>query len=762
MKSYGISASCFATSCACRRIVRTFARLAVAGLGAWALSASLARGEIPGNDLRADGAVPHWLLLGPFPNARTEDPAPPEHVTRQGFQADYLQALGGEPTAVLAADTTVASAAGPGGTVRAFTAAPDGQGVIDFQRLFPDQPEAVVYAFCQLRSEAAQPVHLFVGHDDCAKVWLNGELIHRAWRDDGHGFVRREHHFTGQLQPGLNRLLVKVENRGYAWCLQVEAFSAAAAAPVLDEIERARAARAALTALQNCRPQPAEAWGYVIPPGAFPSIVWSDPAAIRQTLGDFPLAVQWYNARLQPVERATEPGRYLGAVSGTAGDGRKVRRMVTVFCSDPRWMPWLETVRAYLTYPEHSGFDREAYEESRENVAPALGGFLLSRLAREETGAIIGAYWQELRADQELRSYETPDVVNADIQVALKRKLLGVDFPALAAPLRRTVPARVLHAGSAAEAGVTVDAADRLRAACRDWAEQGGEPFNVLVARHGVIVLHEAFGDCTVDQKHSVASITKAVAGLMFARFADQGLIGIDDPVGRYLPDFPVKGPKVLTMRQLFTHTCGLAGHGEWGGLGNVWLDNVVALSLDQLPVGEAHVYNGMGYDLAGKVMEIVAGQGIQRVIQEQLWLPLGIKGSSLSDLGYSATLNAEDIAKLGQLVLNQGSYGDLEYFRPETCARLLPVEVSRFYPGVTQEWGIGLAYRRTDRIRGNAHSGYILSKDIIGHGSATSCLFLIDLEHDLVIAQSRRQGGRDYDRHLRNFLETVAAVLSP
>ena len=273
------------------------------------------------------------------------------------------------------------------------------------------------------------------------------------------------------------------------------------------------------------------------------------------------------------------------------------------------------------------------------------------------------------------------------------------------------------------------------------------------------IVLHEAFGPCRLDQKFDVASITKSVAGLTFARFMDQGLIGLDEPVGRFLPDFPTEGPRALTMRHLFTHTSGLEGHGNWGGIGNAWMDNVVALVLGKLSVGQAHKYNGDGYNLAGKVMEMVGGFSIQRLIQEQLWLPLGIEGSYLSDLGSSARLSSKDLARMGQLILNHGSYGGLQFFSPETCEALLPRDLSQYFPGVEVEWGIGLAFRRTE-VEGESDA-YILSRDLVGHGSGSKCTMLVDLEHDLVIAQARRTGGRDFDMHYRKLLQAVEANLA-
>jgi len=37
---------------------------------------------------------------------------------------------------------------------------------------------------------------------------------------------------------------------------------------------------------------------------------------------------------------------------------------------------------------------------------------------------------------------------------------------------------------------------EKLRAVCEQWYQESGEPFIALVARHGVVVIHEPFGAC--------------------------------------------------------------------------------------------------------------------------------------------------------------------------------------------------------------------------------------------------------------------------
>ena len=49
-----------------------------------------------------------------------------------------------------------------------------------------------------------------------------------------------------------------------------------------------------------------------------------------------------------------------------------------------------------------------------------------------------------------------------------------------------------------------------------------------------------------------------------------------------------------------------------------------------------------------------------------------------------------------------------------------------------------------------------ILSKNIVGHGSATSAILRVDLDNDMVIAQTRRNGGKVYNKNLTKLLIAI------
>jgi len=136
---------------------------------------------------------------------------------------------------------------------------------------------------------------------------------------------------------------------------------------------------------------------------------------------------------------------------------------------------------------------------------------------------------------------------------------------------------------------------------------------------------------------------------MLIARFIDQGLLQLDDAVGKHLPDWPKTGPKAVTIRQCYTHTSGLEALGDVNTDGP-WLDNPLLNALDIIEPGKQFEYSGLGYNLAGKIMETLSGESVPRLVYEQIFEPIGGTPIGPPILGYSVQSTAIDLARLGQL----------------------------------------------------------------------------------------------------------------
>src|SRR5205823_6585559 len=103
-------------------------------------------------------------------------------------------------------------------------------------------------------------------------------------------------------------------------------------------------------------------------------------------------------------------------------------------------------------------------------------------------------------------------------------------------------------------------------------------------------------------------------------------------------------------------------------------LEEVIADLAPTLRSGSKHEYQGMGHALASKIMENISGEALPYLYRNHLFLPLGCKRMRADRSSFASWGTADELARIGQMVLNGGSYGDRRFFGPATLAKMLPV----------------------------------------------------------------------------------------
>ena len=142
--------------------------------------------------------------------------------------------------------------------------------------------------------------------------------------------------------------------------------------------------------------------------------------------------------------------------------------------------------------------------------------------------------------------------------------------------------------------------------------------------------------EMTPDTLFLTGSITKVWTTTLLMSLVEQGLVDLDAPVKRYLPDLVLGEPgaaDALLVRHLVTHSSGLdaaiflAEVGE----GDEAIANLVALLRDKgqlFEPGEYFSYNNAGFVLAGRIIEVVTGEGYSTAMRQRLFAPLGLERS--------------------------------------------------------------------------------------------------------------------------------------
>jgi CubicO group peptidase (beta-lactamase class C family) len=518
----------------------------------------------------------------------------------------------------------------------------------------------------------------------------------------------------------------------------------------------------------------AKTGGWIFKPGETPRILWRDIETVRRLGCTEPLRVRWFNAELNESTEPDAPGRWLAWIEGTAPNGTPLRRLRTFYALPEQLptsiMPNLTVALPSLSSPQMPAVVREHEAE----IVRLANDALVQTVMGNEQGAILIAGLTEIESRGRPATYiESTNVRSDDVDLSLKLKLQGLDdkLRALHPPRHLDPPAPSLREGSSEEAGVTSDAKAKIDSLCHAWAEDSGEPFVTLVARRGVIITHEAFGvdnqgqPIDRDYRCWVASITKTVTAILFSQFLDQGHLDLDDSLATVFPDYQNHESHTPTFRQCFTHTSGLSGHGEIGDMHTAHLENIVLNGIDVNEPGVKYAYCGLGYELVAKAMEIVTGKSAARIYNEHLFQPLGLGDVRMGNASSSGEFTAKELGILAQWMVNQGSYGDRQFIRPETFARLLPQPLLISDSSYTAEEGIGIHHQR--HLKPGAPQGSKNDEDLLfgpntlGHGSFSGCVFLIDPDSELVVVQVRKQSGLRSADWSPKFFQTIASVLS-
>lgn len=176
--------------------------------------------------------------------------------------------------------------------------------------------------------------------------------------------------------------------------------------------------------------------------------------------------------------------------------------------------------------------------------------------------------------------------------------------------------------------------------------DSGKIPGAVVVIKKGEqVLLQKAYGyarKVDFDQKplpvpektslqhlYDIASLTKVIGTTTsIMLLVDQGLIRVDDPVGKYIEAFQAPDKKAITIRHLLTHTAGLY---EWYPMYYRASNKQECYRLIgelplRFPVGAQRRYSDLGFVLLGQIIETVSGLPLERFVEENIFKPLGME----------------------------------------------------------------------------------------------------------------------------------------
>jgi CubicO group peptidase (beta-lactamase class C family) len=173
----------------------------------------------------------------------------------------------------------------------------------------------------------------------------------------------------------------------------------------------------------------------------------------------------------------------------------------------------------------------------------------------------------------------------------------------------------------------------------------------VLLAKDGVPIVKGAYGVANkdfnvpnqLDTKFNLGSMNKMFTAVAIAQLVERGKLSFDDPLSKFLPDFPDKtSAEKIKIKHLLTHTAGLGGY-----FTKPWSESSRALyrTVDDMmkraaadekllfEPGTRWRYSNTGMLVLGKVIEKVTGQTYYDYLRDNITKPAGMNNTDCYEL---------------------------------------------------------------------------------------------------------------------------------
>ncbi len=316
----------------------------------------------------------------------------------------------------------------------------------------------------------------------------------------------------------------------------------------------------------------------------------------------------------------------------------------------------------------------------------------------------------------------------------------------------------------------------------------------LLVARKGKVVLHEALGlrnkehklPMEKDTMFRMASNTKPVVATAISMLVEEGKLGYNDNVRKYISSFDNYRSGFIKIRHLLTHTSGfrirslfvnplMEKSEQHPDAPNLQLEvaRFGEVGAEEIP-GMTYSYSNPGFNTLGALIEIASGQELEVFLKEKIYKPLGMVDSYNHEVAEKldgklhrmAVVYAKgkegwtirwkpgdppnfpfvrasggmistawDYAIFCQMFLNKGIYDGKRILKPETIELMTSQQTASIYSAMERE--------QRDSFYGY---GWYVSRDgVFSHSGSDGTFTWVDPNHQIIgLVFTQSPGGKN------------------
>ncbi len=202
---------------------------------------------------------------------------------------------------------------------------------------------------------------------------------------------------------------------------------------------------------------------------------------------------------------------------------------------------------------------------------------------------------------------------------------------------------------------------------------------SIMILRNGKVICETSFGANDMRIWKSTFSACKSITSLAIGMLSDEGRLDLDEKVINIFDKHatPLLRVKLanLTVRDLLTMTSGIVFNEAISMTETDWVKSFLNSTMKG-EIGKTFNYNSLNTYMLSAIIRQITGEGLTEYLEKRLFKPLGITNvfwekcpKGIEKGGWGLYIRMEDMAKLGQLVLQKGKWNGEQLISEEYIA---------------------------------------------------------------------------------------------
>ncbi len=216
----------------------------------------------------------------------------------------------------------------------------------------------------------------------------------------------------------------------------------------------------------------------------------------------------------------------------------------------------------------------------------------------------------------------------------------------------------------------------------------------------------EALQDYTFTTRERIASCSKWLSAALVMTFVDEGKLGLEDTIGKFLPVMAQHGKGAIEIWECLSHLTAInAGNLKdsreiitEGATMDEVIEKIATQPMEGEP-GKVFHYSSIGLQIAAAVIEKISGKDFKILLKERIAIPCGMINTDFGNgkvalAAGGAFSTPEDYIHFLQMILQDGIYNEKQVLSKESV-ELMQHNYAKgakvaYSPAEAGNWGYG------------------------------------------------------------------------